>query len=357
MDIAHEEARLAAVARLRLLDTLPERIYDDLAQVARSLAGTAFAAITLIDRDRQFLKARIGFEATETPRSTAICDTAIRQPDQILEVEDARADPRFAEFATVVGEPYIRLYAGAPLLSRDGHALGTLCVFDPAPGRLSDDQRLGLQALARQVMHLFELRARNRELRLALSSQRERQQELAQTQRELVSANLQLLREARQDPLSGLMNRRGLDEFEQRVDEGGFPRHLEYTVLVLDVDHFKAINDGHGHAVGDEVIRALGAIICSSVRGEDLAFRLGGEEFGVVMPGAGTEAAQRVAERVRARCASGEETPLAFRLSGGIASGRVGEGPLSEVLERADRALYRAKRGGRDRVELATAGD
>lgn len=126
MDVAREEERLSAVARLRLLDTLPERIYDDLAQVARSLAGTAFAAITLIDRDRQFLKARIGFEATETPRSTAICDTAIRQPDQVLEVEDARADPRFAGFATVVGEPYVRHYVGAPLVSREGYALGKL---------------------------------------------------------------------------------------------------------------------------------------------------------------------------------------------------------------------------------------
>lgn len=352
-----EEARRESLARYRILDTLPERAYDDLAAVARAVAGTRFAAVTLIDRDRQWLKARIGIDVNQTARSTAICDTAIRTPDTVLEVEDARQDPRFADFATVVGPPYIRRYAGAPLVDPDGIAIGTLCVFDDQPGRFHAETLDALRALARQVMRLLELRRRNRELHAALGTQRRRQDELAQAQRELVHANIQLLREARQDALSGLMNRRGLEDIEQRVDAGEYDRVGRYAVLALDVDHFKRINDEHGHAVGDEVIRALGAILRACVRGDDLAFRLGGEEFGVFMPGAELDAAERVAERIRAKCAAGEQLPFPIRLSGGIAVGRFAEDALGEAFERADRALYQAKRGGRDRVVLAVDGD
>ena len=352
-----EAARQQSLARYRILDTLPERAYDELAIVAKAVAGTAYAAVTLMDRERQWIKAGIGIDLRETARSTAMCDTAIRTPDRVLEVEDARHDPRFAHFATVVGPPFIRRYAGAPLVDPDGIALGTLCVFDDQPGRFSADQIEALQALSRQVMRLLELHRRNRELHASLGAHRRRQDELAQTQRELVHANIQLLREARQDALSGLMNRRALDEVEQRIVAGEFDRAERFAVLVLDVDHFKRINDEHGHAVGDEVIRALGGILNSSVRGDDLAFRMGGEEFGVFLPGAGAAAAERVADQVRAHCAAGEGLPFPIRLSGGIALGRFASDALSDTLERADRALYQAKRAGRDRVLLAAEGD
>ncbi len=353
----HEAARQQSLASYRILDTLPERAYDELATIAKAVSGTAYSAVTLIDRDRQWLKAGIGLDIRETARSTAMCDTAIRTPERVLEVEDARRDPRFAHFATVVGPPFIRRYAGAPLVDPDGIALGTLCVFDDQPGRFSAEQVEALQALSRQVMRLLELRRRNRELHSAVSAQRLRHDELAETQRELVHANIQLLREARQDALSGLMNRRALDDVEQRIVVGEFDAAAQFAVLVLDVDHFKRINDEHGHAVGDEVIRALGSIISSSVRADDLAFRMGGEEFGVFMPGAGEKAAERVADEVRARCASAEGLPFAIRLSGGVAVGRFATDALSDTTERADRALYQAKRGGRDRVVLAGAGD
>lgn len=352
-----ETARQRSLARYRILDTLPERPYDELAIVAKALAGTRFAAVTLMDGDRQWLKAGIGMEVRETPRSTAICETAIRTPDRVLEVEDARSDPRFADFATVVGPPHIRRYAGAPLIDPDGIALGTLCVFDDQPGRFAAEQIEALRVLAGQVVRLLELRRRNHALHVALTAHRQRHAELTETQRALVDANVKLLREARQDALSGLMNRRALDEVEQRIIDGEFGQEQDFAVLVLDVDHFKHINDGHGHAVGDEVIRALGSIIGSSVRGDDLAFRMGGEEFGVFMPGGGERAAERVADQVRTRCAAGEGLPFPIRLSGGIALGRFASDALSETIERADRALYQAKRAGRDRIVLAGAGD
>jgi diguanylate cyclase (GGDEF)-like protein len=355
--VAAESARLAALARYRIIDTLPERVYDDLARVARALAGTQFAAVTLIDRDRQYLKARVGTDISSTPRSTAICDTAIRSPERALVIEDARADPRFADFATVAGPPYIRRYAGAPLVNPDGHALGTICVFDGERGQFSSDCIEALQALARQVITLLELRARNRELHAALGAQREQQNQLAETQRELVNANIQLLREAREDALSGLKNRRALEDLEQRVDEGEFDRQRQYAVLELDVDHFKRINDSHGHAVGDEVIRAIGDILRTHIRADDLAFRLGGEEFGVFLPGGGVALALRLADRIRSACAAGEGLPFPIKLSGGIATGSFKRDSLNDAFERADRALYEAKLGGRDRVVVAGEGD
>lgn len=157
----NEQRRLLALRRFHILDTLREQSFDDLAQLAKLICNTSMALITLIDEERQWFKSCLGMEGTETPRDLAFCAHAIIRPEQLLIVEDARKDARFADHPAVTGEPYIRFYAGAPLITEEGDALGTLCVVDTKPRELSQLQLNTLTLLARQVMQLLQLRATN----------------------------------------------------------------------------------------------------------------------------------------------------------------------------------------------------
>lgn len=164
-----EAARLAALERYRILDTEPERQFDDLTLLASQVCGTPIALITLIDRDRQWFKSRVGIAVPETPRSVAVCDHAIRQAN-IFIVEDARKDARFAANPFVTGPAGLRFYAGAPLVTDDGHALGTICVMDRVPRRLTREQLDALDALKRQVLAQLELRRNLDQLAVALEA-------------------------------------------------------------------------------------------------------------------------------------------------------------------------------------------
>ena len=164
-----EEARLAALRRYRILDTDPEQAFDDLTMLASHICGTPMALITLIDGDRQWFKSEVGVGIRQTERSIAFCTHAI-QHSGIMEVPDAREDERFRHNPMVVGEPHIRFYAGAPLITPDGHALGTLCVVDIRPRRLTDEQTRALEALRRQAQAQLELRHNLLELEAALAA-------------------------------------------------------------------------------------------------------------------------------------------------------------------------------------------
>ncbi|HUF46838.1 MAG TPA: ATP-binding protein [Vicinamibacterales bacterium] len=168
-EAAHETGRLDALRRYRILDTEPERQFDDLTMLAGQICGTPIALISLIDAGRQWFKSRVGMTLTETPRSDAICDHAIRQLD-VFVVADTREDVRFASNPLVVGPAGIRFYAGAPLVTAEGHALGTLCVMDRVPRTLSPEQLAALEALRRQALAQLELRRNLDDLAVALEA-------------------------------------------------------------------------------------------------------------------------------------------------------------------------------------------
>ncbi|HWZ54118.1 MAG TPA: ATP-binding protein [Candidatus Acidoferrales bacterium] len=153
----NEAARLESLHRYDVLDTLPEQEFDDLSRLAALICGTPIALVSLIDTNRQWFKARIGIEQSETPRDVAFCAHAILEPG-VMVVPDAMTDERFRTNPLVTGDPNLRFYAGAPLITQDGHALGTLCVADRTPRELSAEQLDSLRALSRLVVNELELR-------------------------------------------------------------------------------------------------------------------------------------------------------------------------------------------------------
>jgi PAS domain S-box-containing protein len=187
----HEARRLAALRSYRILDTSPQRSYDDLSRLAAQLCGTPIGMISLIDENRQWFKSRMGIAIAETPRAAAFCAHAILGTD-LMVVPDALEDPRFRDNPLVRGEERVRFYAGAPLLTTDRDAIGTLCVLDTVPRDLTPEQQDALRILSRQVMVQLELRRTLYELEETVERRRHaeaEEREQAQNLRALVQAS------------------------------------------------------------------------------------------------------------------------------------------------------------------------
>lgn len=179
-----ESQRQMAVDRLHVVDSLPEQTYQDIVRIAASVCDTPIALVSLLDRDRQWFKARLGLDAEQTSRSVAVCEHAIRNPRQLLEVEDLSRDPRFADFPAVTGDLAARFYAGMPLVTDEGAAVGTVCVVDHQPRELNAAQRDALQALGRVTMNLLQARqhAHDQQVIEQLDQSRQQAAPLAPTQ-------------------------------------------------------------------------------------------------------------------------------------------------------------------------------
>jgi serine/threonine protein kinase len=154
---AFESARLTALLRMDILDTQTERCFDDLVNLASQLCGTPIALLSLVDKERQWFKAKVGIDAIETHRNLSFCAHAIQQQGPFV-VKDATQDARFVDNALVTADPHIRFYAGMPLHSPEGYGIGTLCVIDRTPRELQSDQLQALEALSRLAMTMMEQR-------------------------------------------------------------------------------------------------------------------------------------------------------------------------------------------------------
>jgi diguanylate cyclase len=211
----------------------------------------------------------------------------------------------------------------------------------------SDGVRAILQALTVSALALQDAVDRSKE-------------ELAETQKQLVEVSTELERtqeQARTDPLTGFVNRRGMEEILMRELARARRTATPLCVSILDIDHFKLVNDEHGHDVGDKALVHLANLAKTGVRETDAVCRYGGEEFVVVFPGAGAEGAQFVVDRLRTMV---EKTPLVhgtlklqLRFSAGVAELASVDKSMHALLKRADEALYEAKRSGRNRVVVA----
>ncbi|MET0131102.1 MAG: sensor domain-containing diguanylate cyclase [Stenotrophomonas chelatiphaga] len=348
---ANEAHRLDALHRYRILDSEKEQTFEDLVTIAKAVAGTSMAAVTLIDAERQWFKSVQGVETAELPRDASMCGHAILSPREVMVIEDARLDARFHDNPIVVGAPGVRFYAGAPLISNEGLPLGTLCVFDSQPHQLEPDRAKALAALSRQVMVVMELRRFALDIQQHMRERDDYERLLADYHDVLLAQNADLAEQSRTDALTGLPNRRAMAmALDAAVaDTEGQPRQT--CVALLDIDHFKRINDFQGHATGDRVLAELGRLLRGQFAGAGMAARYGGEEFVLLLPDTDLRTAELQCDFLRMAVA---DLPLGFpvTVSIGVAAHRSGD-PTDRTIERADAALYRAKAAGRNRVETA----
>ncbi len=459
---------MAALKKTGLLDTPSEAEYDELVGLAAEICKTPMSMFTLVDSDRQWFKSRVGLGLPETPRKIAFCDHTIKE-NGLMVVEDAAQDKRFQDNPLVTGDPNIRFYAGVPLQAPGGATIGTLCVVDTVPRKLSESQVHALGVLAGQVQSRMVMRAQARELKSALREKEMVAAELAASERRfrifmnhapfvvymkdseerltfyndkmaerfrisskewlgktnadlwpddvanamretdqevvnggrmierieetierdgrksswrsykfpwwnergeimlggfsldvteelaqrkaLEEANEKLSRQATMDVLTGLPNRRVLDdrvEFEYRF---ALRHKTHLSVVMLDLDNFKKINDRLGHAEGDRVLQDASAVLREKMRATDLAARYGGEEFVVLLPGADTDGAILFAERVRKGLTKVKGLEGSVTASLGIASMDATANSGKRLIQRADEAMYEAKRAGKNRIE------
>ena len=315
-----EFGRQRALDNLDILDTPKERPFEKIVDLVRQTLSVPISAVSLIDRDRQWFKASRGLAISETRRDVSFCAHAIESIESFV-IPDVQADARFSSNPLVLGEPGIRSYAGVPLTMPDGYNVGALCAIDTKPRDFSDQEISILNSFGRIVVDEIGLR------------------QIAST-----------------DALTGVMSRRAwIEAAEAELGRSGrYERPL--SVMIVDVDHFKAINDTFGHNVGDMVLKQLAQVLTDGLRQFDQLGRLGGEEFAVLLPETDADAAIASAERMRSLVENRFFADLDGRrctISAGVAEAGPEGDSLPPLLDRADKALYRAKANGRNRVEIA----
>lgn len=353
---ANESQRLEALAGYRILDTLNEAAYDDITFLASQICGVPIALVTFIDKDRQWFKSKIGLEASETSRDVAFCAHAILDPTHVMTVPDATKDDRFSSNPFVISDPKVRFYAGAPLVTTDGAALGTLCVIDKMPRELTDGQRESLLALSRQVVAQLELRKALNELAEKIQEGKSYEERLESYQLRLEQINASLSAESQTDKLTNLSNRRHFDEILAEEHDRSYRRDRPLSAIMIDVDHFKSFNDTFGHSAGDETLRQVANLLHESKRPTDYVARYGGEEFVALLPNTSEEGAVILAERIRKAMQNFAWELRPVTISLGVCTFSKSTHTISDFLEATDAALYLSKSLGRNRVTIGSLG-
>jgi diguanylate cyclase (GGDEF)-like protein len=312
-----DKARVDALHAYGVLDQAPAADLDAAARLAAYICGVPTAAVNLIDTDRQWQAATFGLERAVVARGASMCARVVTGTE-VVYTSDASQDPRFADSPLVVGPlGAVRLYASAPLLTRDGLAIGTVSAFDVVVGTLSDQQLALLRDVANQVMALLDMRRMAAALGQAVT----------------------------RDGLTGLPNRRSLEQSMAsalaRAERGlGTP-----SVVVVDLDSFQAVNETYGRSAGDAVLRSVAKQLCGSARGVDTVARVGGDEFAVLLEHTGGPGASAVLGRLRDDLAglnnNGSYEPV-FSATLGIATYRPGDS-VASLLSRADAEVYAEK--------------
>jgi diguanylate cyclase (GGDEF)-like protein len=316
---ADEQERLHQLRTLAILDTPPEERFDRVTRMAKRLFGVPIALVSFVDENRQWFKSNNGLEISQTERKISFCAHAILNKGVMI-INDAAEDERFSDNPLVTGAPHIRFYAGKPLLSLSGQALGSLCILDRNPRNFDDDDIAMLTDLAGMV------------------------------EREIMAVQLSI-----SDELTKISNRRGfltltrysLDVCKREM----FPAWLVF----FDLNNFKKINDKYGHAAGDQVLKLFAEEMRESFRSSDIFARLGGDEFVALLTNSAADQIENLIKRfedgLNARAAS-NDLPYTIDFSYGVVAYEpLKHDSIEDMLHEADGAMYEDKKMKREARE------
>lgn len=307
----NETDRINTLRSLNILDTQAEERFDRLTRLAARMFDVPIALVSLIDEDRQWFKSATGLDASETHRDISFCGHAILG-DEIFNIPDATQDERFADNPLVTMDPSIRLYVGCPLKAHDGAKMGTLCLIDQKPRELSKEDLQALRDLADMA------------------------------EQELAASQLATL-----DDLTMISNRRGFALLAEKALQMSARNGLPASLIAIDLDKFKQINDQFGHTEGDKALIAFTDILKNTFRESDLYARMGGDEFSVLLTNTTEEQALDSMMRLRNQVndfneKSGFQYQLEF--SAGICPVDFSHKPdLNNLLEKSDQLMYKNK--------------
>lgn len=324
----NEEQRLRYLQSHEILNTPPVAEFDALVRLASLACGTPVATLGLVDADRVWFKASQGLKLAELQRDHAPEAHAIAVPGEVLVVADMRLDTRFANSPLVTQAPQLRFHASAVIVDEKGLPMGCLSVADTQPRSLNAAQCQGLKDLAHLASMTLTNRARGREL-----------------------AHM-----AKTDPLTGLSNRVQF-QLALEVELAHAMRTGEpFTVVRMDLDGFKDVADGFGHAAAEDVLREVSRRLKQQVRLGDVLSRFEGDEFGVVMRHGGTESAQVLAKRivksVSAPITLSSGDVIGVGISLGMAAYSDAIESVNTLLAQADQALFDAKKQNERRWKM-----
>lgn len=308
----YEFKRLNFLRSLQLLDTQPEERFDRITRIAKKLFDVEFSLISLVDDDRQWFKSKDGIDLCETQRDVSFCTHVIKF-DDVFVVNDALLDRDFYKNPLVIGEPYIRFYAGYPLKIHGKYNIGTLCVLDDKPRKFSLEQRCLLQDLGRIV------------------------------EQEIESINLATL-----DSLTTLPNRRGFSILAEHALNVCRREKKSCSVLMFDLDNLKEINDNYGHVEGDMAIKKFSYILSEVFRASDIVARFGGDDNTVFLADVAKKDIELIIKRLKSdvdiyNSKSNVDYNLEFSV-GFFYKEYFEEYSLEAMLESADEKMYEDKR-------------
>jgi diguanylate cyclase (GGDEF)-like protein len=304
----NETERLLSLHSLRILDTPTEERFDRITRMAKRLFGVEICLISLVDTHRQWFKSKQGLDACETSREISFCGHAINN-DDVMVISDACGDERFADNPLVTEAPFIRFYAGCPIRAPSGHRVGTLCLIDSRQRSLNSEDQDTLREFAQMV-----------EDQLVIAS------------------------EATVDVLTKVANRRGFHMVANHMLDLCRRTETNAQLLFFDLDHFKGLNDRHGHRVGDELLRHFAGLLVSCFRSADVIARLGGDEFVVMM--AATPDESRIAIARLEEMAAAEDCDVRRELAwsvGSVSFDADRHATVGSMLADADSLMYQDK--------------